>query len=119
MYYFVCVENCYEDYISEPLDSIRFNSFEEAKARVENSFFSGFDMNGRIKWYFPSCQTDGNLHNPDENDILECYQIINIIPSEKEDEWFYDCYCDDERAVFSLHRKYVMDYRGECRWENE
>ena len=39
MYYFVCVENCYEDYISEPLDSIRFNSFEEAKACVENSFF--------------------------------------------------------------------------------
>lgn len=34
-----------------------------------------------------------------ESDILGCYQIVNIIPSENETDWIDEMYGDDLRAV--------------------
>lgn len=116
MLYHVCVENCYEDFYSESLDSIGFASLEKAKKYIAATCFSTFSAQGEIRWYFPGCQADGTLIDPDETEGVECYQIINVIPSEREKEMIDASYSDDERSAYSIKRYYVLDCRGNVEW---
>lgn len=104
MHYHVCVENCYEDFYNDCIPSVYFDTFEAAKDYANKHTFPTFDVLGEIRWYFPSCQANGELLEPDKDDVLECYQIINIIPSENENEIIDECYSNDRRSIYSLTR---------------
>ena len=117
MYYYVCFQNCIDDYFSEDAPSLKFESFDTAIKYLanidENSDVMAPDVKGKIRWYFASCGSDGELHNPDpEEDRIELYQIINIIPGYHDPMYIRDCYCDGEHAIISMRRDYILDFQG-------
>ena len=115
MFYHVCVQNCIEDYFYENVYCGKYNTKEEAVASVTSEDFNPpvFDVNGYIRWFFPSCDTRGILNNPSvERDQIECYQIINVIPSEREEECINEDYGNDLRSVFNLSSEYLLYYSG-------
>lgn len=117
MFYHVCIQNCLEDFYLEDSPTTRFDTLEEAELFVrqlpENENFYAFNVNGKIKWYFSGVQLDGELHDPDEDDVLECYQIIQIIPSEQETETLDNTFLEkDIRGVLNASRSYCINYRG-------
>ncbi len=118
MFYFVCFQNCLEDYYYyENAPSIRFETFEAAKEYVSSlnseSSIPVFEKDGGIRWFFPSCQSDGSLDMPSEDlDILDCYQIINIIPSEEQSICISESYSDDPKAIMVRSCNYLLNYLG-------
>lgn len=117
--YYVCIENELEDWFSSIAPSKAFDSFEEAMRYIDvalredaESVFSAQDLTV----YFPSCQSDGKLHNPDPMiDRLQCLQRINVIVSETY-TFIDECYCDDERAEYSECRAYMIDFQSNVVW---
>ena len=119
MYYHICVQNCFEDFYYENSYCGKFTSEEDAVNFLVSSDFVPpvFDVTGYIKWYFPSCDSDGIIKNPKpELDRRECYQIINIIPSRKKNEWITETYGDDDRSIYSEHHRYLLSYTGDVEW---
>lgn len=117
MDYYVCFQNCIEDYYSEDAPSLKFPSFDAAirylTSLTTESTVPIPEMEGDLKFYFPSCGSDGILHDPDPDvDGLELYQIINIIPSCNDYVSICDCYGDDPDAIVSMRRYYTLDYLG-------
>ena len=117
MYYYVCFQNCIEDYYCENAQSLRFQTMDEAQSYVDSlnadSNTPVFKITGEIRWYFPSCDSKGCLCSPNiEEDCLECYQIINIIPDSNEDRFITECYDNDPDAVISRIKRYTLDYLG-------
>ncbi len=115
MYYHVCFLNCYEDFHSEDRSSIKFNTLEDAQNYIhtlKNIDKCVFDVRGDLRWYFPSCDVAGILQSPREDDICECYLILNIIPSESEVEYINGSFSDDDRAIQSKRIYYTIDYMG-------
>ena len=120
MFFHVCIQNCYEDFYYENAYCGRFLSIEDAIMFISSESFVPpvFDINGYIRWYFPSCGSDGILNNPnEEDDVIECYQIINIIPSEKEIEEIEEFCGNDSRSVYNLdNRRFLLCYNGKVEW---
>lgn len=117
MNYFICFQNCIEDYFFEDAPSLMFPSFDAAirylTSLTTDSTIPVPKLDGDIKFYFPSCDSDGVLHDADPDvDRLEMYQIINIIPSCDDHVSIRDCYGDDPDAIISMRRDYTMDCRG-------
>lgn len=116
MNYHVCVQNCFEDFHYDNAYCGKFDTKESALQFVESVDFHPpvFDVHGYIKWFFPSCDSDGILKNPTEDDdVLECYQLINIIPCAEDETWIDETYGNDPRAVYIEMRYYKLWYTGE------
>ena len=116
MHYHVCVQNCYEDSYYDNAYCGKFNTKESAIEYVNSAGFCPpvFDVHSDIKWYFPSCDANGRLINSaQDDDILECHQLINIIPCAENETWIDETYGNDPRAVFTKTRYYNLWYTGE------
>lgn len=123
MHYFVCIQNCLEDYYYDDAEPIMFPTADEAIAFVDSiedvDDDYAFDAEGGLKWYFPSCKEDGCLHDPDpEYDVRDCYQIINVIPSDKSTEYIEETYGNDSRSIYNRLRCYTINYLGDVKWKN-
>lgn len=73
MLYHVCVQNCYQDFYYENDYCGKFETYEDAIAYIQSPLFAPpvFDVTGYIKWYFPDCDSDGNVRDPNSSrDIL-------------------------------------------------
>ena len=117
MRYHVCVQNCFEDSYCENTYITHFSSLEEAIEHIQGHTYSIFLLAGGIKDYFAECasETDERIVSYC-SDYIDCYQIINIIPSEKMSEEINTCFCDDSRSVFSNTRTYSMTLSGNVIW---
>ena len=118
MKYYVCFQNCLDDYFSENAPSLEFDSFDSAirylTSLTESSPIPTPKPNGELKWYFPNFLTNGVFRESNsEEDWLDLYQIINIIPERSSLNAIIDCYCDDEDAIISMRRTYMLDYLGQ------
>lgn len=119
MKYYVCFQNCIEDYFSENAPSLAFDSFDAAIRYLVgidvNSDIMAPEVKGEVRWYFACCTKTGEWLNPDpEVDRVDLYQIINIIPGYRDPMYISDCYCDDAEAIVSMRRTYTLDCQGNC-----
>lgn len=117
MKYNVCFQNCIEDYFSENASSIVFDTFDAAIRYLvsidENSDVMAPDVEGEVRWFFGRCSITGEIPDPDpERDVVELYQIINIIPDESGETWCTEPYTDDPEAIVSMSRSYTLDCLG-------
>ncbi len=115
--YFVCFQNCLGDDYHENAPSLPFDTLDRAVSYLtfitENNIIPVPDVRGAVRWYFPSCESDGVLYDPDPDyDVLEMCQIINIIPGDERGVEIRECCGDDENAVLSLRRDYMLDCDG-------
>ncbi len=117
MKFFVCFQNCLGDAYYENAPSLSFDTLDRAvrylTAITEDNVIPVPDVRGAVRWFFPSCEADGILYDPDpDNDVLEMSQIINIIPGDGNGVEMAECGRDDENAILSLHRYYMLDCNG-------
>ena len=85
MKYYVCFQNCMDDYFSEDAPSLTFDSFDSAirylTSLTENSPIPTPDPSGKLEWYFLNCEEgESSREINSKEDWLDFYQIINIIP---------------------------------------
>ncbi len=114
MKYYVCFQNCIEDYFSEDAPSLEFSTFDAAirflTSITINSPIYSPDPAGEVRWFFARCTPEGTITNPDpEIDQIDLYQIINIIPGQ---DYMIEPYRDDPSAIISMQRSYTLDVFG-------
>ncbi len=117
MKFFVCFQNCVGNGYCENAPSLSFDSLDKAVRYLtditEENIIPIPDVRGAVRWFFPSCASDGILYDPDPDiDTLSVSQIINIIPGDERGVEIEECGRDDENAVLSLHRYYMLDCDG-------
>lgn len=117
MKYYICFQNCIDDYFSEDAPSLEFDSFDSAirylTSLTEDSPIPTPNPDGELKWYFPNCSPNGIIQEANlEEDWLDFYQIINIIPEDANHKTICECYCDDPFAIISMRRNYMLDSLG-------
>lgn len=115
MKYFVCVMNCLEDWHYNTLDGIPFSTENDAREYIHDHEFPTFSIHEEISKYFMTVDANG-VTAIDKDILLECRQIVNIIPSEEEHEICNGMYCDDERAIWSSVREYLINCSGHVTW---
>ncbi len=114
MKYYVCFQNCIEDYFSEDAPSLEFDSFDAAiryltSITIDSPIFPP-DPKGEVRWYFARCTPQGTIPNPNpKTDHIALYQIINIIPGQ---DYMIEPYQNDPSAIISLYRSYTLDILG-------
>ncbi len=118
MKFHVCCQNCLGHRYYENACSLSFDTLDQAIQYLtdlnEENIIPIPDVRGEIRWNFASCANDGVLYDPDpETDVLEMKQIINVIPDEGDYVEKEDCFRDDDNAVISLHRSYLLDCNGQ------
>lgn len=121
MKYYICFQNCIDDYFSEDAPSLEFDSFDTAirylTSITEDSPIPTPDPEGKLKWYFPSCTSEGTLQNPNsQEEWLDFYQIINIIPENAGHTTIQENYSDDDYAIISMRRNYMLDNLGKTHY---
>lgn len=114
MKYYVCFQNCIEDFYSEDAPSLEFDSFDAAIRHLASittdSPVCAPDPNGEVRWFFARCTPEGTILNPDPDiDRVDLYQIINIIPGQ---DYMIEPYRDDPSAIISMGRSYTLDVFG-------
>ncbi len=117
MKFHVCCQNCVGHNYYENASSLAFDTLDQAMTYLKNLNEKNIllipDVRGAIRWNFASCANDGILYDPDPDvDVLEMKQIINIIPGDENYIEIGSCFRDDENAVISLHRSYLLDCDG-------
>ena len=114
MKYYVCFQNCIEDFFSEDAPSLEYDSFDAAiryltTITTDSPVFSP-DPAGDVRWFFARCTPEGVIPDPNPDiDKIDVYQIINIIP---EQDYMIEPYRDDPSAIISMGRSYTLDILG-------
>ncbi len=103
MKYYVCIQNCFEDYYFENSPSVAFDDKESAIAYVDSIQGRAahvFDPKGEIQSYFS------------DDEFEEFYQLIDVVPSEEYVE-NDDCYCHMKNSIYSISHRYMMNAQGD------
>ena len=121
MKYYVCFQNCMDDYFSEDAPSLTFDSFDSAirylTSLTENSPIPTPDPRGELEWYFLNCEEgESSREVNSKEDWLDFYQIINIIPERSSSNTINESYCDDTDAIISMRRNYMLDNLGQVHY---
>ncbi len=103
MKYYVCIQNCFEDFYSENSRSLCFDDEKTAMNYVnslQKKMEHVFDINGEIQLYFS------------DDEYAEFYQIIDVVQSEQYTE-NTDCYTHIPDSLYMVNKHYAMNARGE------